>query len=264
MGLINIKGDELLNILPKKIGFDGVQLIAETFLPKAIRDRLDAVLSTGIATHKEVKDNNKVMKKWSNPLEISLPEAPNMRIYCLYGVKKPTELGYIYKAQMSEVHNSTISGRINSADPDNLTVPIVIDSSVNDIDSDLSNGIIHSDGDGTVPLISLGFMCRHGWTNLDHLNPSKINVVTKEFEHEPSMVDLRGGPKTGDHVDILGNHEMLMDVMKIVSNYAFIKIDDQDGTLPQNRIISDIDEISEPIIKRIKEFHSSDGVQKEE
>jgi phospholipid:diacylglycerol acyltransferase len=34
------------------------------------------------------------MEKWINPLEARLPLAPNMRIYCLYGVGKPTERSY--------------------------------------------------------------------------------------------------------------------------------------------------------------------------
>ena len=36
-------------------------------------------------------------KYWSNPLESRLPLAPNMKIYCLYGVGKDTERGYYYK-----------------------------------------------------------------------------------------------------------------------------------------------------------------------
>lgn len=259
MGLINIFSSDLSTLIPSRVGFDGVHLIAETFLPKAIKDRLAAVLSTGIASKKEVVENNNKMKKWSNPLEFELPKAPNLKIYCFYGVKKQTELGYIYKPQMSEVQNSTVPGRINSADADHISVPIVIDSSANDPNSGLFNGVINGDGDGTVPLVSLGFMCRHGWTQLDHLNPANVSVITKEFEHEPSLVDLRGGPKTGDHVDILGNHEMLMDIMKIVSTYKFI---DHHGeaSMPQSRILSNIDEISAPILEKIKTFHSS-GLQ---
>ena len=35
--------------------------------------------------------------KWSNPLEVALPNAPSMRIHCLYGVGKPTERSYWYQ-----------------------------------------------------------------------------------------------------------------------------------------------------------------------
>jgi hypothetical protein len=34
--------------------------------------------------------------KWTNPLEIELPRAPHMRIYCLYGHGKETERSYWY------------------------------------------------------------------------------------------------------------------------------------------------------------------------
>ena len=53
--------------------------------------------SHGIAkTQDEVEANEKKMEKWINPLEARLPLAPNMRIYCLYGVGKPTERSYWY------------------------------------------------------------------------------------------------------------------------------------------------------------------------
>lgn len=252
LGMINILGEDSTNIFRERLGFDDVKYIAETFLPPALHRRLKSVLSTDIAKVEDIPLNNQNPTKWSNPLEFSLPDAPNMKVYCFYGVKRQTELGYFYKTQKSELLNSTESERINSADPSILTVPIIIDSSANDVDSDLSNGIVHSDGDGTVPLISLGFMCRKGWREMPHLNPANVSVVTKEFEHEPSLVDLRGGPKTGDHVDILGNHELLMDIMKISSNYMFI--DGGTHFLPQDRIFSEIDNISEGVAKKIREF----------
>ncbi|MEW5299264.1 MAG: hypothetical protein WDW36_002297 [Sanguina aurantia] len=81
----------------------------------------------------------------------------------------------------------------------------------------LEYGVQLSDGDGTVPLISLGLMCRKGWKT-PRLNPGGIRVVTREFNHTPvsMMQDPRGGPETGDHVDILGNFQVLMDVIKVV------------------------------------------------
>lgn len=39
-------------------------------------------------------------------------------------------------------------------------------------------------GDGTVPLLSLGGMCRGGWLNR-RLNPSGSRIVTKEYPHNP-------------------------------------------------------------------------------
>lgn len=37
-------------------------------------------------------DNRKDHTKWSNPLEVELPNAPSMKIYCLYGHGKETEV----------------------------------------------------------------------------------------------------------------------------------------------------------------------------
>jgi len=60
--------------------------------------------------------------------------------------------------------------------------------------------------DGTVPLISLGYMCDKGWKDSLY-NPAGIKVITREYYHETaSSFDLRGGSKTADHVDILGNY----------------------------------------------------------
>ena len=37
-------------------------------------------------------------------------------------------------------------------------------------------------GDGTVPLVSLGYMCVNGWKD-KRRNPAGIPVVTKEYKH---------------------------------------------------------------------------------
>lgn len=51
--------------------------------------------STGFETNeKKLKANNKDHRKWSNPLEVQLPNAPSMKIYCLYGHGKETEVSF--------------------------------------------------------------------------------------------------------------------------------------------------------------------------
>lgn len=45
-------------------------------------------------------------------------------------------------------------------------------------------GVRASDGDGTVPLLSLGALCARHWRE-PRLNPSGMRVVTREFLHEP-------------------------------------------------------------------------------
>lgn len=58
-------------------------------------DRGRTNYSHGVAqTREEVELNEKRMETWINPLEARLPLAPDMRIYCLYGVGKPTERSY--------------------------------------------------------------------------------------------------------------------------------------------------------------------------
>lgn len=45
------------------------------------------------------------------------------------------------------------------------------------------SGIQMSDGDATVPLISLGGMCRGGWRPGGRLNPAGVRTVTREYHH---------------------------------------------------------------------------------
>lgn len=51
--------------------------------------------------------------------------------------------------------------------------------------TNLDLGVRISDGDGTVPLISLGTMCRKHWQQPE-LNPHNISVITREYKHELS------------------------------------------------------------------------------
>jgi hypothetical protein len=57
-------------------------------------------------------------------------------------------------------------------------------------------GVRASDGDGTVPLLSLGSLCARHWRE-PRLNPSGIRVVTREFPHEPvyGLGELRCGAR---------------------------------------------------------------------
>jgi len=68
------------------------------------------------------------------------------------------------------------------------------------------------DGDGTIPVVSLGAMCVKGWKGKNKWNPSGIEVVTQgeqlllvqlhrvmlvsEYKHSPESFDLRGGALT--------------------------------------------------------------------
>lgn len=144
----------------------------------------DAVLrsySHGVAhSKKEVEANQLIPRKWINPLETRLPKAPSMKIYCFYGIGKPTERAFFYK------QDSTQGGG-------NVT----IDTEYTDSDNNVDHGVIMGEGDGTVNLLSTGYMCAKGW-KMKRYNPSGIKVTTYEMPHEPDRFSPRGGPKTGE------------------------------------------------------------------
>lgn len=127
-----------------------------------------------------------------------------------------------------------------------MSHPLVIDTSVNDPSLDLAMGVRTVHGDGTVPLLSLGYMCAKGWRS-KRWNPHDIKVLIREFPHikQSLLEDARygiqetmRGPTSSDHVDIMGNHEMIKDLVLIASN--------QKSRVPE-RIVSEIREISENV-----------------
>ncbi|EPZ34601.1 Lecithin:cholesterol/phospholipid:diacylglycerol acyltransferase-like protein [Rozella allomycis CSF55] len=187
-------------------------------LPKPSYDRFNRQFSMGYDPYAPDEP-----KYWTNPLESKLPLAPSMKISCFYGVNKPTERAFIY--QPNEPQNGK----------NNISIPFIVSKS---FESDNNNplkyasGVFLEDGDGTVPVLSNGFMCRHGWKS-KLFNPSGVSIHTREYVHEPvSLVsDIRGGPKTSDHVDILGNHHLITDILKIVTGYE----------IPDDKIHSKID-----------------------
>jgi phospholipid:diacylglycerol acyltransferase len=85
--------------------------------------------------------------------------------------------------------------------------------------------------------ISAGFMCVRGWTDYHHWNPSRVRCKVREYEHQPANWDFRGGDSSGDHVDIMGNRNMISDVLHIAS-----------GEDLEERIVSQIREMSARII----------------
>lgn len=51
----------------------------------------------------------------------------------------------------------------------------------------LSGVQLSPDGDGTVPLLSLGALCAGGWKT-KRLNPSGLEVVVREYPHNPGSL----------------------------------------------------------------------------
>ncbi|KAL1854223.1 phospholipid:diacylglycerol acyltransferase [Paecilomyces lecythidis] len=151
------------------------------------RDMLLSSYSFGVAhTTKEVEANEDDPRTWLNPLEARLPVAPDMKIYCFYGVGKSTERSYWYQEERDPFTKLNVS----------------IDTTVTN-DEGVDHGVAMGEGDGTVNLLSTGYMCAKGW-HMKRYNPARINVTVFEMPHEPDRFSPRGGPNTGDHVDILG------------------------------------------------------------
>ncbi|KAM0675313.1 phospholipid:diacylglycerol acyltransferase [Gurleya vavrai] len=159
--------------------------------------------------------------KQLNPLEFKLPDAENIKIFCLYGVGLNTECGYYYTNKNG---NLRINRKINN---DNT-----------------KNGIKICDGDGTVPSFSCGYMAYKGWKDRK-LNPSGIKTIAKEYGHDRNLLSVRGGSKSSDHVDILGNANLTEDVLKICCG---------EDELIENRILGNLDEFCDGIEDRKKEI----------
>ena len=88
----------------------------------------------------------------------------------------------------------------------------------------LASGVQLGDGDGTVPLLSLGLMCAKGWRSAA-LNPAGMGLTTREYRHVPLdgvgsfMAGVSGrtvqglaNEKDADHIMIMGNRELITDL----------------------------------------------------
>lgn len=159
------------------------------------RKRIENNYSFGLAkTRLEVEENERDPRKWANPLEVALPNAPSMKIYCFYGVGSPTERGYLYQEEDNKTQN-LLNVSIVSGDP---------------------NAVVMGEGDGTISLLT-HTMC-YKWKEKDSkFNPANIPVKVVEMLHEPNLMDIRGGANTADHVDILGRAELNELVLQVAA-----------------------------------------------
>ncbi|KAK6909810.1 hypothetical protein I203_103832 [Kwoniella mangroviensis CBS 8507] len=211
-----------------------------THTPPSFQRMMESNYSVGFERDEEqLKRNDRDHTKWSNPLEVRLPEAPSMKIFCLYGHGKETERSYWYMQGEYE-HDDTRSDAENedaycdTTDPSNgcdnsttlrapLDFPLSrkhwIDSvvTVKGSNPEVRSGVKFGDGDGTIPVISLGSMCVKGWNGTTRWNPAGIEVITQEYLHSPESMDLRGGAQTADHVDILGATPLNTAILKIAA-----------------------------------------------
>ncbi|KAI5283062.1 hypothetical protein KEM54_002452, partial [Ascosphaera aggregata] len=187
------------------------------------RQQLLSSYSNGVAhTSRQVEENENDPRKWLNPLECRLPYAPDLKIYCFYGVGKPTERAYFYRDEAtSEAERPSIA----------------IDTSVTTEDGHVDHGVVMSEGDGTVNLLSLGYMGAKGW-RMKRYNPAGVKITVYEMPHEPDRFSPRGGPNTGDHVDILGRSSL---------NDLILRIAAGQGHLIEENYVSRIKEIADRV-----------------
>eukprot|EP00923_Selenidium_pygospionis_P028475 GHVN01051132.1.p1 GENE.GHVN01051132.1~~GHVN01051132.1.p1 ORF type:complete len:564 (+),score=162.02 GHVN01051132.1:2580-4271(+) len=204
------------------------------------------------------------VSEWHNPVLTPLPFAPSLKLYCMYGHGLLTERAYFYKRQKRGAVESGVqrlgategkeggedgkkrSEVIEYADP-----PFILDTYINDEGNGVKNGVVMTDGDATVPLVSLGYMCIEGWRSeqpftsphsTNALNPSNVTVITREYLHKPIFDysdPMRAGPHSSDHVDILGNIDTVTDVIKVATGF--------DQANVEERVMSNIKEIAERI-----------------
>jgi phospholipid:diacylglycerol acyltransferase len=115
--------------------------------------RVDELYSYGISHDLSDPKYSTDQRYWANPLETTLPQAPNMKIYCLYGVGKDTERAYYYEQNREQC----------------VGIPVSINTKMYNKESKVSFGVQLVEGDGTVPLMSLGYMCVKGWKDVRYL-----------------------------------------------------------------------------------------------
>ncbi|KAI1609334.1 phospholipid:diacylglycerol acyltransferase [Exophiala viscosa] len=176
------------------------------------QDQVRHAYSHGVAhTTSRVEQNENDPRTWLNPLEARLPHAPKLKIYCFYGIGKPTERSYFYKD-----NENPMQGNVN----------VSIDTSVSSAGGRvqqlgaIDRGVVFGEGDGTVNLLSTGYMCAKGWKQIKRYNPAGVKIKTYEMPHEPDRFSPRGGPNTGDHVDILGRSSLNDLILRIAGGHG--------------------------------------------
>ncbi|KAI9738183.1 MAG: hypothetical protein M1834_008681 [Cirrosporium novae-zelandiae] len=203
----NLTVDESLNYLLEK---------SDTWY----RDQVLHSYSHGVAhTQKEVEKNENDPRKWINPLESRLPLAPDFKIYCFYGIGKPTERSYFYREEQDPLRKLNVT----------------IDTGYSEAEVD--HGVVMGEGDGTVNLLSSGYMCSKGW-KMNRYNPAGVKIKVYEMPHEPDRFSPRGGPNTGDHVDILGRASL---------NDLILRVAGGRGDQIEENYISNIREYAEKV-----------------
>ncbi|KAI0314675.1 phospholipid/diacylglycerol acyltransferase [Amylostereum chailletii] len=223
-----------LSILPVNMTANQAGMWILEHTPVTFQKMIDSNYSNGIERDEaQLERNNRDHRKWTNPLEIRLPDAPSMKLYCVYGHGKETEVRapvytsgpYEHDDTLADASDASCDGTtecVGTSLRSPLDIPLFRTSS---IDKDFTNeestpkvrnGVKMGEGDGTVSLLSLGAMCAEGWKR-PRWNPAGIRVTTVELPHQPVSTIPRGGANTSDHVDILGSTGLNELILKVVT-----------------------------------------------
>ncbi|KAF7354833.1 Phospholipid:diacylglycerol acyltransferase [Mycena sanguinolenta] len=179
--------------------------------PSSFQKMIATNFSFGIERDEEkLKANDADHSKWSNPLEVQLPHAPSMKIYCVYGHGKRS-YWYTHIDEYDEV-----SDRVSGADPqcvdpsDGACVartpfdtPLLrkswIDAEYTDesLYPKIRNGVKMGEGDGT--------------------HPSLESYPEGQLPHQPVPSLPRGGANTSEHIDILGSTGLNEIILKVAT-----------------------------------------------
>lgn len=192
--------------------------------------------------------------KWfGHPLHSKLPNAPKMKMFCFYGVGKSTERSYRYtKDGLGEHHHGGEDGNKQTHQRTASTsltanASVVAKQYKLDVESDPSQlewqkGTLSVDGDGSIPLVSLGYACASPWRTKSK-NPSAIPIKIREYKHQPKTLIEGGfqGVTEGEHVNIMGNVDMIRDVLTVVTGH---------GDALEERITSDLPNIVRKIDRK--------------
>ncbi|KAH8074116.1 O-acyltransferase [Aureococcus anophagefferens] len=162
--------------------------------------------------------------------------APSLEIYCLYGTGRSTPKTFEFawtRPPRAPAFDDAAAPRPappcfrRAASPRQVPERYLVISDAGAPGS----GVIAGDGDGTVPILSLGYLCASGYGTKAR-NPARVRVRTKEYAHEHtttydalrSPLDTISGlanDKDSDHITsaapLLGNREMTYDVIDVVA-----------------------------------------------
>ncbi|KAH8828190.1 phospholipid diacylglycerol acyltransferase [Flagelloscypha sp. PMI_526] len=196
--------------------------------PSSFQQMLQSNYSLGFEKNeKALKQNDGDPTKWSNPLEVRLPNAPSLKMICAYGHGKQTERSYWYRQEYSFDGTTPDAPNASCERQMNLTIPLSKSTWIDAEFSDTMNkpnvayGVAGGEGDGTVNLLSLGAMCVGGWKH-PRWNPANISITTVELPHRPDPTLPRGAPLNEIIVKVATgvSHEIQETIFSDIMEYA--------------------------------------------